>query len=468
MNLGSGSGVTGRERPAAVAGFFYPGDPSQLAAWIDDALAAVPPQPASVPLPKALIVPHAGYVYSGGIAAAAYARLSPLRGTIRRVVLLGPCHRVAVHGLALPDADAFATPLGPVPVDAAGVAAIESHPAVTRSAATHAQEHALEVQLPFLQRVLGTFAIVPLVVGSVAARDVADVIERLWGGAETLVVVSSDLSHYHGYDEARAIDGATVQAILSLATTLDHEQACGATPITGLTEVARRRGLAPELIDVCNSGDTAGDRRRVVGYASFAFSEPDDRGERYDDEHGRTLLTLARSSIRDALGVGDRPAPPAAAWLDRWGATFVTLRQGELLRGCIGTLEPRRPLRDDVGANARAAAFSDPRFPPLTVAELERTDIEVSLLSPPQSLPFADTRELFARVRPGHDGIVLTAGSRRATFLPQVWDDLPEPEQFFEQLKRKAGLAADHPLEHCTVARYSVRKWTERELGMDA
>ena len=258
-------------RPPAVAGMFYPGDPATLARDVDDALAGAHPLAGAAP--KALIAPHAGYVYSGPIAASAYAALEPVRNSIRRVVLLGPCHRVAVRGLALPSADAFDTPLGRVPVDREAVAALAGLPQVVVSGAAHAQEHSLEVQLPFLQRMLREFAIVPLAVGDASADEVADVLDRLWGGPETLVLISSDLSHYHRYDDAVRIDRATAAAIVALDPSLDHEQACGATPIAGLLTVARRRGLTAALLDLRNSGDTAGDRSRVVGYAAFAFFE---------------------------------------------------------------------------------------------------------------------------------------------------------------------------------------------------
>jgi len=264
-------------RPAAVAGMFYPGEPAELAAAVRGCLAEAPVPAAPAAPPKALIVPHAGYVYSGPIAAGAYARLASVRSTIRRVVILGPTHRVAVRGLALPSTRAFATPMGDVEVDREAIAALRGLPQVVVSDAAHALEHSLEVQLPFLQSVLDDFRIVPFAVGDASPDEVAEVLDRLWGGPETLVVVSSDLSHYHGYASARSIDRASAERILALAGSLDHEQACGATPINGLLLCARRRGLKPELIDLRNSGDTAGDRSRVVGYASFAFA-----GERAD------------------------------------------------------------------------------------------------------------------------------------------------------------------------------------------
>jgi AmmeMemoRadiSam system protein B len=263
---------TSQIRPAAVAGLFYPGTREALAAAVEELLAtAKASQMARAP--KALIAPHAGYIYSGPVAASVYAALQPARDRITRVVLLGPTHRVAVRGLALPAATAFATPLGTVEIDAAAVSAISHLPQVTVSAAAHALEHSLEVHLPFLQSVLSGFRLTPLAVGRASAEEVAQVLDILWGGPETLIVISSDLSHYLPYREAQATDRDTCDAILELSTSINHDQACGATPVAGLTLVAQRRGLKPALLDLRNSGDTAGDKTRVVGYASFGFYE---------------------------------------------------------------------------------------------------------------------------------------------------------------------------------------------------
>ena len=259
-------------RPPAVAGMFYPAEALALEREIRKHLAAC--DAGAAPAPKALIVPHAGYIYSGTVAPAAYALLEPLRRIIRRVVLLGPAHRVPVKGLALPVAEAFATPLGTLPIDPAARAAAMALPQVSASDLAHNLEHSLEVQLPFLQTVLETFSIVPFAVGAATAEEVAQVIDLLWGGTETLILVSSDLSHFHSYPAAQAIDRRTVDAILALTPVLEHEQACGATPINGLLLSAGRRGMAIELLDLRNSGDTAGDRARVVGYAAFALTEP--------------------------------------------------------------------------------------------------------------------------------------------------------------------------------------------------
>ena len=259
-------------RPAAVAGMFYPESSIVLEREVELMLAAASPQ-AMAQRPKAIIAPHAGYVYSGPVAASIYASLIALRGVITRVVLLGPTHRVAVEGLALPTSRAFATPLGKVLIDQQAVAAIADLPQVIFNEAAHAQEHSLEVQLPFLQAVLGDFSLLPLAVGEATPQAVAQVLERLWGGDETLIVVSSDLSHYLPYAEARRIDAQTAQAIVDLDSAIDHQQACGATPINGLLLAARTHRLQGQLIDLRNSGDTAGDQARVVGYGAFAFGE---------------------------------------------------------------------------------------------------------------------------------------------------------------------------------------------------
>lgn len=261
-------------RPTAVAGTFYAAEAAVLAGevrrMLGEASQTVPALPAC---PKALIAPHAGYVYSGQTAAAAYATLLPWRASIRRVVLLGPVHRVPVRGLALPGAQAFATPLGEVAVDQAAALALEALPQVVTSPAAHAQEHALEVQLPFLQVVLPDFEVLPLAVGDATPTEVAEVLDVLWGGPETLIVISSDLSHFLRYDAAQAQDRDTVQHILHLQASLHHQQACGGTPINGLLLSAARHHLQPRLLGMCNSGDTAGDMQRVVGYASLAFLE---------------------------------------------------------------------------------------------------------------------------------------------------------------------------------------------------
>lgn len=261
-------------RSPAVAGMFYPGSKSVLSNEVKNFLASA--GAGQVTAPKALIAPHAGYVYSGAVAASAYACLASMRTRIRRVVLLGPTHRVAVRGLAMPTVAAFATPLGGVPLDTEAMAALLTLPQVQQNDAAHTLEHSLEVQLPFLQTIFEDFRLLPLAVGMASAEEVAEVLELVWGGAETLIVISSDLSHYHAYADAQRLDRETAQQIVELHQLANHEQACGATPVNGLLLCARRHGLRARLLDLRNSGDSpagAGDPSRVVGYGAFAFSE---------------------------------------------------------------------------------------------------------------------------------------------------------------------------------------------------
>ncbi|HEY5920868.1 MAG TPA: AmmeMemoRadiSam system protein B [Kofleriaceae bacterium] len=252
-------------RGPAVAGSFYPASPTELAATVDRLLAAVNVTP-DAPCPKALIVPHAGYVYSGAIAASAFARVMPHTDRIERVVLVGPAHRVYVEGLVSPGATRLRTPLGELVVDPATAT-------FTANPTAHAREHSLEVELPFLQRVAPRATIVPLAGTRARAEIVGAALEKLWGGPETLIVISSDLSHYLPYAEGRRVDEQTCARITALDPTIGGEQACGSIGINGLLWVAKRKQLRIELVDLRSSGDTAGSRDEVVGYAAFALYE---------------------------------------------------------------------------------------------------------------------------------------------------------------------------------------------------
>lgn len=259
-------------RPAAVAGFFYPQNPAELETAVRRYLAMVPAVDA--PAPKAVIAPHAGYIYSGLTAAYAYASLFARRASITRVILLGPAHRVYIKGLALSSATHFSTPLGLIEIDQDAIALLKNLPQVITSDPAHQQEHSLEVHLPFLQCLLERFTLVPLVVGEATAAEVAEVLELLWGGPETLIVISSDLSHYHDYTTARQIDSATARDIENLhLESIGPHQACGCRPVRGLLQVARTRHLQVKTLDMRNSGDTAGTHDRVVGYGAYAVLE---------------------------------------------------------------------------------------------------------------------------------------------------------------------------------------------------
>jgi AmmeMemoRadiSam system protein B/AmmeMemoRadiSam system protein A len=472
-------------RPPAVAGSFYPSDPAELRRTVQGHIAygrgapnPFAPTGASFggrhggtggpAAPKVLIAPHAGYEFSGPTAGHAYARLESQRDVITRVVLLGPTHRVAVRGMALPDATAFATPLGEIPLDRAAIATLRPLRSVLVSAAAHAQEHSLEVHLPFLQEVLAQFALVPLAVGDATPAEVADVLALLWGGPETLIVISTDLSHYLSYREAVTQDGTTLEAVLNFDASVTHEAACGATPINGLLALAAQRNMSIELIDQSNSGDTAGPRDHVVGYAALAlYEKPEAPG--IDGSMppallaaaGPQMLLLARAAIERALG-HEVTYDLEAAWLWRNAAVFVTLTQNGALRGCMGSLEATRSLKVDLAENAAAAALRDPRFAPVTLEEFAGIDVEISLLEPAEAVRFSSEADLLKKLVPKRDGLILEWRGQRATFLPQVWAELPDPKQFLTQLKQKAGWAADFWSEDIAVSRYRVQKFAEK------
>jgi hypothetical protein len=460
------------QRPPAIAASFYSADAGQLRRDIESYLhAAASGMPRSLlQQPKVLIAPHAGHVYSGATAAKAYARIQPFAQGIRRVVLLGPAHRVAFKGVALPGAGAYVSPLGAVPIDTLAADAISDLPFVVTRADAHAPEHSLEVHLPFLQCALGPFELLPLVVGDVAPAQVAQVIDRLWGGPETLIVISTDLSHFHGYGEANQIDAASCAQVMALDATLNHEQACGATPVNALLELAQRKGLRIEQIERCNSGDTAGDKDRVVGYASFALYEPARKAGSaaagLSPEQGLALVQLARASLHEATGAPREPIPGLKSFQGP-GAAFVTLTKQGQLRGCIGSLQAARPLADDVRANAMAAALQDPRFSPVTAAEAPGLQVEVSVLTEARPLSFANESHAIWQLQPGIDGVIFECEERgrafRSTYLPQVWEQIPQPRAFLAHLKVKAGLPFDFWSPQVRVSVYQVQKFSESE-----
>ena len=482
-------------RAPAVAGSFYPGLPGELRAEVGRHLAAAragsdaPGGAAGAVAPKILVVPHAGYNYSGATAARAYALLAPVAARIRRVVLLGPAHRARVRGLAAPTVAAFDTPLGPVRVDHDGMAPLRALEQVGFDDTPHAPEYSLEVQLPFLQAVLGSgFGLIPLVVGDTAPEDVAEVVDALWGGDETLIVVSTDMSHFHPYADAQRLDHETAARILRLESDIHPLRACGARPLNGVLLAARRRAMTAALVDLCNSGDTVGRKERVVGYASFAIrpgagshaqgpapiaqriaypgtaaraasAEAADAYAAPAAGLGDALLLRARNTIARRLGVAPLPEPAHPA-LQQRGATFVTLNDATgRLRGCIGRLEAVTTLDSDVRHNAEQAAFADPRFPPVRPEEWATLRLEVSMLTSSEPLPAAATQaQALQAIEPGTHGVIFEWRGHRATFLPQVWAQLPEPQAFMAALKRKAGLAEDFWAPDVRLSRYRVDK----------
>jgi hypothetical protein len=464
----------GTIRRPAVAGTFYPAEPEVLARTLSGLLAAAGDGAGGNP--KALIAPHAGYIYSGAVAARAYARLAGARGRIGRVVVIGPAHRVAFRGLALDTAEAWESPLGTVTLDTDAVASLSRLPLVVPLEAAFAQEHALEVQLPFLLHMLGGFRLVPVLTGHAPPEAVAAALEAVWGGPETLIVVSSDLSHFLDYAAAQAIDARTAAAIDRLdPSAIGPDSACGCLAIGGLLLAARRRGLTIERLDLRNSADTAGPRGSVVGYGAWALTGPAEAAAEADDEaaailaQGPLLLELARIALEIGFDTG-RPAQirPGAALPDLLrapGAAFITLRRNHWLRGCIGSALARRPLAVDVVEHAFNAAFRDSRFPPLQLAELAELEISVSVLTPPSPMRIADEHDLLAQLRPHIDGLIIGDAARGGLFLPSVWEELGDPRQFLAALKAKAGLGADHFSPTFTAQRFRTVEVKGRMSG---
>lgn len=486
-------------RPPAVAGTFYPRDGAKLGQAVGQLLQdgikarqdGTDRQNTDFKPPKALIAPHAGYVFSGEAAARAYAELAPIRDKVKRVVLLGPAHRVAIRGLATSSADTWQTPLGSVRIDRQAIDAVAHLPQVTTDDNAHAQEHCLEVHLPFLQRLLPDFSLVPFVVGSAARNDVAEVLETLWGGSETFILVSSDLSHYHPYSEAVRLDTDTARAIEALDDTrIGRDQACGRIPISGLLSGARRHHLQAERLALCNSGDTAGDKSRVVGYGAWVFrpkenaeatvetdaAGPEEAGsgeagsgeaglgeadQGLLDRHGRELLHLMARTISDGFTSNTLPDVALGSFaetLRQERATFVTLELNGRLRGCIGSIVANRPLAQDVAENAFRAAFRDPRFPKLTPREVEGLTLSLSVLSPMSPMHFKDEADLLTQLRPGKDGLMIQDADKRSVFLPQVWEQLPHRRDFLNHLKAKAGMVSGHWSSGFKAWRFTVRK----------
>ena len=454
-------------RPPTHAGTFYAATAAGLNAQVDASFAAR--VAVTGPAPKALIAPHAGLVYSGPVAATAYATLAQDAASIRRIVLLGPSHHFGFEGFVVPEADTWRTPLGDVRLDTEALAELRQRPDVQSSDAAHAPEHSLEVHLPFLQRVCGAFTVVPVLVGHIDAAQGASLLRQVWGGPETRVVISSDLSHFFALPEARRVDAETTATITALdSDAMLDADACGRYPVAGLLREAQRRGMRVEAVDTRTSADTAGDPSRVVGYGSYLFWEPTAAPRRLDDTQRGALARLALSSIQDGLrrdaGSSQHVCAmrldlsTAPAWQREPGATFVTLeRPNGRLRGCVGTLTAYQAIAQDVVDHAFAAAFRDPRFPPLRDEELPELVVHLSVLSAPVDFPVADERDACARLQPGVHGVVLSALGHRATFLPQVWEGVPEPRAFLAALKHEAGLPADHwPV---TLQTYTVQEW---------
>jgi hypothetical protein len=449
-----------RVREPAVAGLFYPGEERVLAKTVDALLEGAPAH--HFPRLRGLICPHAGYSFSGQTAAIGYKTL--VGRQIETVIVMGPSHYAFLEGACIPDAQAYRTPLGLVPISEKAQSLANTapfgleKPCPVQRPAWWAQapklapergqdtpetwEHSVEVQVPFLQRVAGRFKILPIVLGEVDPERIAKALATMLDD-KTIVVASSDLSHYHAYNAAKELDSRCVQAICAMNTDdMKNQEACGKTPILALMHLAKIKGWKPQLLDCRNSGDVSGDKDRVVGYAAVAFVEPE--VENFAAPERKTLLELARRTLTTVAANPESPAPEfdlksLSPKLAEKRGCFVTLTKGGVLRGCIGHILPRESLYQAVIDNARSAALFDPRFNPVRPDEVGQIKIEISVLTEPQSLAFNSPDDLLGKLQPHQDGVVLRIGERSATFLPQVWEQLPDKLQFLEHLSEKAG-----------------------------
>jgi len=455
--LQTGSANADEIRKPAYAGSFYPETRSELMSMIEHLTNRVKQlhitSPPNTSL-KALIMPHAGYMYSG--ITAAHISLVLKENQFKRVIVLAPDHRVGFTGGAISDVTAYETPLGRIPLNQDSATLRGNEYLFQAIPASDRLEHSVEVVLPFLQYFLKNFELIPIVLGhdSGLADRVSAALDPLMD-QNTLLVASSDLSHYLSYQEAMGRDRETIKMILDLnaGKLLTRENAaCGRIPILVMINMARRHGWQPMLLHYSNSGDTSGDHSRVVGYAAIAFygglsmQNTSDSNQPLKKNQGQALIKLARQTIAESLGKKSISVDPEtltdSAFQDHRG-TFVTLTINKQLRGCIGNLDATESILAGIKRNAINAAFHDPRFSQLKAHELDQVDIEISILTEAKRLEYGNSKDLLSKLRVHVDGVILRKGSASATFLPQVWEQLPRPDQFLSRLCMKAGLPAD-------------------------
>ena len=473
MTMGKISSIKQITRPTAIAGQFYSNDKQQLSHDIDVFLDNANIANLGLPkqIPKAIIAPHAGYIYSGQCAANAYASITKNRHIIKNIILLAPCHRVAIQGIASSNADFWNTPFGDVKINRQITDQLNQLDFINPNDEAHSHEHSLEVHLPFLQKILDDFTLIPLAVGQCEAKDIAHMLDKIWGGPETLIIISTDLSHFNDYDNAVKIDNNTAKNIMAMNwQEIGGNDACGHVPMSGLLYYAKSKFMQIKQLNICNSAAATGDKSRVVGYGAWAIYE--NKIEPSDDmilmqKYGEEFADYVTRSIKYGLDNSQQikvDLPSFAKDLQDTRATFITLTKNDQLRGCIGSVIAHRPLIIDLIHNAYAAAFEDPRFNKLTIDELPQIKYAISLLSPMQQMNFTDQDDLLCQLRPNIDGLLIKCDGKQAVFLPQVWDELPNKIQFLNRLKQKAGIDIDYFPDIFKAWTYQVAKTEPRSF----
>ena len=435
-------------RNPAVAGLFYSALPSELSGKFIHY---------SAHRPKILIVPHAGYMFSAETAAKAYLSLQKHASSIKNIILLGPSHYYGGSGAYLSDVDYFVTPLGKVTVNKKIVKQIEkeSSGVIKINKKAHDKEHSIEVQLPFIQKLMPKAKIIPVVYGNVVPEALYASLEKYLNKQDTILIVSADLSHYNTYEQAKSMDTDTAIKIHKNKK-IDNHASCGAIGINTALLFAKQNNYHPRMLGLINSGDVSENKDRVVGYGAWSFY-PDNKIsneqskleqevkslETFSEMYGNILMQIVRISLEKAVKHDKKYSPSRASFpediFDK-GASFVTLRKDNELRGCIGSIYPNNSIAQDVATNTYSAAMEDKRFSPLKEDELPNIDYSISLLTGFEKIEYKSEHDLLDKIEQGTDGIVIRDGDRQGVFLPSVWSEIPDKKEFFKHLKVKAGM----------------------------
>lgn len=425
-------------REPVVAGIWYPADAGELDSLVGQYLNNS--EKIGQGNVKALIVPHAGYRFSGQAAAYAYNQLEDNYDTL---IVLGPSHHYSFLGASILNVTHYKTPLGEIKLSDKAKELLKSEYINTVPQA-HSEEHSLEVQLPFLQKTLGDFELIPIVIGNANPNDLAKTLMP-YIDSKTLIVASTDMSHYHPYEECVAIDSRCINSItkMDIAEAAKCEM-CGDLAVITLMMIAKEKGWVPKLLKYANSGDVTGDKSAVVGYAAIGFY--DEETKEVNNEEQEFLLKLARLTLELALKEGKQPVVDESKLTQKLKTVqgcFVTLEKNNLLRGCIGHILPQKQLYQCVIENSVNAALHDSRFSAVEYGELEDIEIEISVLSVPEELKFDSPQDLLNKLSPHVDGVVLKSGAQTSTYLPQVWEQIPDKQEFLANLCAKAGLSTN-------------------------